>query len=99
MSKLTLRCGPEGSPNFCFGLYTDAGECETFVQTDWDYAGLASRLGWAVSEVKGPDPECEHDGTDGTVPCGCGLWAGDFLAAAYDWLAVRDGPEFEVTEG
>lgn len=42
-----LEQGPEGSPNFCFGLYdVETGECLEFVQSDWDYPGLADRLGW-----------------------------------------------------
>lgn len=96
---LTLRQGPEGSPNFCFGLYSSTGDCVEFVQPDWDYPRLAGRLGWAVSQVKGPDPECEHEATDGTVWCpGCGLQAGDFLAAAFDWLAANADETFEVPD-
>lgn len=38
---------------------------------------------------------CQHDGTDGTVDCKCGLKAGDFIASAFDWLDAHDG---ETTE-
>lgn len=35
---------------------------------------------------------CDHDSTDGTVPCKtCGLQPGDFMSAAYDWLKDNDG--------
>lgn len=95
--RVTLRCGPEGAPNFCFGVYTDDGECLAFVQSDWDYPGLAQSLGWSVTDVAvEADPTCEHDGTDGTVRCeGCGADAGVFLSAAYDWLHARDGHTLE----
>ena len=33
---------------------------------------------------------CDH-GTDGTVDCGCGLTAGDFISAARDYLDNADG--------
>ncbi len=33
---------------------------------------------------------CQHSGTDGTVDCkACGLKAGDFIAAAGEWLSER----------
>lgn len=92
---VTLKQGPEGSPNFCFGLYAEDGADVAFVQNDWDYPGLASRLGWSVALVNGPDPECRHECTDGTVDCPCGVKTGEFLAAAFDWLAARDGEKFE----
>lgn len=39
--KVRLEQGPEGSPNFCFGLYDVAtGESLEFVQSDWDCVGL-----------------------------------------------------------
>ncbi len=40
-------------------------------------------------------PCCEHDGTDGTVDCACGVTAADFIAAAYDWLRDNDGATAE----
>jgi hypothetical protein len=53
--RVVLVCGPEGSPNFCFGLYRvdEPHGCLEFVQSDWDYPGLASRLGWGP----GTEPE------------------------------------------
>jgi hypothetical protein len=41
-------------------------------------------------------PECEHNHTDGTVTCpDCGVRAGDFIAAAGDWLREHDGAKAE----
>jgi hypothetical protein len=35
---------------------------------------------------------CAHDGTDGTVDCKhCGVTAGEFIAAAGEWLRDNDG--------
>lgn len=35
---------------------------------------------------------CRHDTTDGTVTCkGCGMVAGEFMAAAADWMDDNDG--------
>jgi hypothetical protein len=37
---------------------------------------------------------CEHTGTDGTIACpDCGIGAGEFIAAAGEWLADNDGAE------
>jgi hypothetical protein len=90
--RVVLEQGPEGSPNFCFGLYA----CETgdgharsdyvqFVQFDWDYAGLASALGWVP---------CECGRTDGTFPC-AHRSVSQMLAEAFDYLAERDGLGFD----
>ena len=82
--KVTLQQGPEGAPNFCFGLYDD-GRCVQFIQSDWDYAGLASSLGWVP---------CECGRTDGTVDCEHKK-VSEMLSSAFDYLAERDGDEFE----
>lgn len=84
--RLRLEQSPEGAPNFCFGLYdTETSECVVFVQSDWDYAGLASSFGWV------PCP-CGH--TDGTVDCPHRK-VSDMLSEAFDWLAERDGQEID----
>lgn len=84
--KARLQQGPEGSPNFCFGLYdVDSNECLEFVQSDWDYAPLASRFGWVP---------CECGATDGTVRCQHKS-VGQMLSDAFDFLAERDGEELE----
>lgn len=41
----------QSSPNFCFELFDENGKSIHFVQSDWDYAGLACMLGWSVSQV------------------------------------------------
>lgn len=86
--KYRLEQGPEGAPNFCFGLYDEAGECAVFVQSDWDYAGLASSLGWQP---------CHCGFTDGTVDCEHRK-VSEMLSDAFDFLAERDGEEFELSE-
>jgi hypothetical protein len=84
-----LLQGPEGSPNFCFGLYDVAtGECREFVQSDWDFAGVASSLGWEA---------CPCERTDGTVPCPHRT-VSVMLSEAFDYLAARDGEVFELSE-
>ena len=84
-----LEQGPEGPPSFCFGLYAaDSGECVVFVQSDWDYAGLASSLGWCA---------CECGCTDGTVNCDHRT-VSEMLSEAFDYLAERDGQEFDLSD-
>lgn len=88
--KVTLKQSPEGSPNFCFGLYeTESNACVEFVQSDWDYSWLASRLGWVA---------CECGKTDGTVDCPHRK-VSEMLADAFDFLAERDGQEFDYNSG
>jgi hypothetical protein len=69
------------------------------VQTDWDYPGVAQSFGWDMRETQQADRvdrPCQHDGTDGTVPCpDCGLTQTDFISAAYDWLRQQDGAKAE----
>lgn len=87
--SVRLVQGPEGAPDFCFGLYdTATGESLEFVQSDWDYAGLASRLGWTP---------CECGATDGTVDCPHHT-VSDMLSSAFDYLAERDGEEFDLDD-
>lgn len=86
--KIRLEQGPEGAPNFCFGLYTPDGDCVEFVQSDWDYAGLASRFGWEA---------CECGATDGTVDCSH-RHVSEMLSEAFDFLAELDGVEFEMED-
>lgn len=87
--KVMLEQGPEGAPNFCFGLYRRVNQyrtdCIVFIQSDWDYAGLASSLGWCPCE-------CGH--TDGTVNC-AHRTVSEMLSEAFDYLAERDGQIFD----
>lgn len=80
---VTLEQGPEGAPNFCFGLYA-GDECVEFVQTDWNYPSLAASIGFVP---------CECGATDGTVDC-VHKTATQMISAAFDYLAERDGQSF-----
>lgn len=85
---ITLIQSPEGAPNFCFGLYGDDGTCHEFVQFDWDYAGLATTLGWVP---------CQCGRTDGTVDCEHRT-VSEMLAEAFDFLAERNGQRFDLSD-
>lgn len=72
------------SPNFCFELIdVETGESVEFVQSDWDYPGLASMFGYVP---------CDCGATDGTVDC-VHKTASEMISEAYDWLADHDGEE------
>lgn len=87
--KVTLEQGPKGASNFCFGLYADdTGECIEFIQSDWDWAGLAASLGWCACE-------CGH--TDGTVDC-AHRKVSEMLSEAFDYLAERAGQTFDLSD-
>lgn len=46
---------------------------------------------FTCDEFPAAQPCCHHNGTDGTVTCkGCSLVAGDFIAAAGDFLRDND---------
>ena len=49
----------------------------------------------AACEAYDKREPCPHDGTDGTIPCACGLQAGDFISAARQWLDDNDGATVE----
>jgi hypothetical protein len=86
--RVKLIQAPEGSPNFCFGLYGKDGKCIEFVQYDRDYASLAYRLGWQP---------CECGATDGTVSCPHKT-VDSMLVEAFDYLSARDGQRFNLSE-
>jgi hypothetical protein len=66
------------------------------IQTDWDYPGVAQSFGWSLRDVQKDGGDCDHEATDGTVPCKqCGLTQTDFISAAYDWLCDNDGATAE----
>lgn len=68
------------------------GEESALFQTDWDFPGLARSLGWRGKIGR---EHCDHRGTDGTIDCpDCGRKAGDFIAAASDWLHSHCGDIF-----
>ena len=81
--------GPEGSPRSSFAIYNvETGAEVQFVQSDWDYAPLASNFGWVP---------CECRDTDGTTPCRHKS-VSVMLSEAFDFLAERDGQELDWTE-
>ena len=61
-------------------------ECIEFVQSDYEWAGLASSLGWV------PCKECGF--TDGTVDCEHRK-VSEMLSEAFDYLSERDGQTFD----
>ena len=77
---VTLESGPYGT----YLLVNDDGQ-ELLVQTDWDYPGVASNLGWSPC----------HGDTDGTVDCSCGKRARDLIASAAEFLDDHIGESFE----
>lgn len=62
-------------------------------QPDFEYPSVARDFGWDMTKVRRKGQRrCQHGSTDGTVPCKeCGLKAGDFIAAAFDWLVANHG--------
>ena len=89
--KVLLKQGPD-SPNFCFGVFATKdedtfgrGDCVEFIDSDRNYASLASQFGWVP---------CECGATDGTVDCPHRK-VSDMLSEAFDFLAERDGQTFE----
>lgn len=65
-------------------------------EEDWrTCAKCAGDFGKPLLERTGGGP-CDHSGTDGTVDCpDCGMKAGDFIGAAYDFLVEHEGDEAE----
>lgn len=88
--KVTLEAGDFG---WDYLLVAEDGR-SLLVQTDWDYPGIASNLGWSPSDVE-PEGECEHAGTDGTINCDCGVKVAVFLASAQSFLDDHIGEDFE----
>ena len=63
----------------------DIPEHNCAVTTDWDYPGVAMRMGWA--------PCC--GATDGTVDCPeHGKSADDLIYEAYGWIRDHEGESF-----
>lgn len=66
------------------------------VQTDWDFPSVASSFGWSLAQVQDDDGDhCDHDGTDGTIDCKCGITASRFIGAAREFLENNDGLEVD----
>jgi len=87
MQAMLIR--PNNAPNFCFEVVEAAtGRSLEFIQSDWNYAGLASRFGWVP---------CECGATDGTVDCEHRK-VSEMLAEAFDYLCEHEGDEIEWEE-
>lgn len=94
--NITLEANPPDAP-CCVKIIAEDGR-DLLVQTDWDWPGIARTFGWSPSRVKDAElfPECEHQGSDGTVDCPtCGLKASRFIEAAREWIDDHDGDETE----
>jgi hypothetical protein len=62
-------------------IYSENEGRTRLVQTDWDYPGLASNMGWVP---------CACGMTDGTVDC-AHRTAGDMIASAQAWIDEHIG--------
>lgn len=59
-----------------------------YIQTDYDYPGLARLFGWNSATRRG----CKHQGTDGTVDCpDCDMKAYMFIHKAFEYLLDNEG--------
>ena len=66
------------------------------IQTDWDFPATAETFGWSTRNVQVcPECTCDHNGTDGTVDCKCGITVGQFIDAAREWHDNNDGATAE----
>jgi hypothetical protein len=91
-----MQCTVEREPRYapCGFLIVPVGESmyddtkTVFVQSDWDYPALASRLGFVC---------CDCGDTDGTVDCAHHT-AGEMMTAAYDYLMDHLGEPFDGSE-
>ena len=73
--------------------YSETDEAHTvLIQTDWDYPGLATAIGWIPCDCKYANL------TDGTVDCGCGKTASQMIAEAGNWIDDHLDQEFEALD-
>lgn len=96
---IKLVANPPGAPGCVLLRSREKGGYvyELLIQTDWDWPGVASSFGWSISKVKCPYmPDCEHEGTDGTVKCKrCKTQPVVFIQAAREWIDEHDGKVVE----
>jgi hypothetical protein len=84
-------------------ILTDLATDRTvYVQTDWEYPGVASSFGWSIRDDG--DGDCDHNGTDGTVDCpSCGRTVIAFINSAAEYLdsepVAYDDPGYFDNEG
>ena len=68
----------------------ETGHESILIQTDWDWPGLATSLGW-VNRTRKHD--C-YRYTDGTVNCQCGRDAMSMIEAAREFLDKKTGQAY-----
>jgi hypothetical protein len=74
---------------------TDGSRRSILIQSDMEYPSVAATFGWDKCAVQRAIVDyhegnflknCQHESTDGTVDCKCGVTAMDFIAHAHHWL-------------
>ena len=94
---ITLEANPSDAP-CCVKIIAQDGR-DLLIQTDWDWPSVATTFGWSTKDFQMPgyaDKPCEHDRTDGTVPCTCcAATAHDFIQGARQWIDDHDGAQAE----
>lgn len=70
--------------------YSDDPKDTVLIQTDWDYPGVASKMGWTP---------CKCGATDGTVDChACNRHTSDMIGEAYNFIRDHDGDGFPALD-
>ena len=64
------------------------GAATTYVQTDWDYPGVATSMGWQA---------CDCGSTDGTIDC-AHRTASEMISGAFDWIEAHEGQPFKALD-
>ena len=84
-----------------FGGYMiyDENDRTVYVQSDWDFPGLAGSFGWSPSGAGSDDCTDECRFTDGTIDCPtCGTLAGRYIESASEFLdgcnSIVDDPGY-----
>lgn len=78
-----------------FAIVADGFDCHdtsysVLVQTDWDWPGVATNMGWQA---------CNCGGTDGTVDCkNCNRTATEMISEAYEFICEREGEDFDALD-
>lgn len=54
MSQIELQ-QPDNAPNYSFAVQQVDGNGNVFIQTDWEYPGIAATFGWSPSQCKPND--------------------------------------------
>jgi len=60
---------------------------DCLIQSDWDFAGVASTIGWIP---------CKCGSSDGTINCkACNRTISDMLSEAYNYIRARNGKRYK----